>query len=461
MKPEVIIGLEIHAELGTDSKLFCSCKTQGDDTPNSRVCPVCLGHPGSKPVVNRKAIDYALRLALSLGCKISDSLIFSRKSYFYPDMAKNYQITQYEVPLGSGGSLEIGSNRIRIKRVHMEEDPASLVHPGGIGKSPYVLVDYNRSGNPLCEIVTEPDITSPAEAREFMRRISTLLEYLGIFDSRHNILKADANISLKQRDYTRVEVKNISGFKEIEKALSYEIARQSAGEVIMETRAWDAEKGITFSLRKKESEEDYGYILDPDLVPLRLENKMIDAERKRLPELPSQKYWRYTAQMKISDDDAFVITGDLALTKLFEASTKRIDPQLAAKWVRREVMRVLNYNNIETRDMDLDEKEFIKLLSFIASKKITDKIGQKVLETLVVKKIDVEKFIESEGLLPVSDSTELRKYCHEAINENPKVVEDYKAGREVALNFLVGQVMKKSKGKADAKTVREMLIKSF
>jgi aspartyl-tRNA(Asn)/glutamyl-tRNA(Gln) amidotransferase subunit B len=453
-----MIGLEVHAELDTDSKLFCTCPTKGDDSPNTRICPVCLGHPGSKPVVNEKAIGHALKLSLALGCRIADKVIFSRKSYFYPDLSKNYQITQYEIPIGSEGHLKIGEKDIGITRVHIEEDPASLIHPGGMGKAAYSLVDYNRSGNPLCEIVTKPELSSPEEAREFMKRISTLLEYLGIFDSKHNILKADANISIREKGFTRVEVKNISGFKEIERALSYEIERQKASDVMQETRAWDAEKGITFSLRKKETEDDYGYILDPDLVPIPIENKEIEQLKKRLPELPSQKYDRYVKDYGISHDDAYVLTDGIALTRLFENTIKKVDPLLAAKWIRREVMRVLNYNKIDISEMEMDEKEFIKLLSMVESKKITEKIGQKVIEKLVVQKIDVERYIDSEGLMPVSDAGELERYCREAILENPKVVDDYKGGKEVALNFLVGQAMKKSKGKADAKTIKDIIL---
>src|SRR3990167_3615708 len=280
-KSGLIIGLEVHCEINTDTKLFCSCPTKGNEEPNTRCCEVCLGHPGSKPVLNKKAVEYALKLCLALNCKINKELIFSRKSYFYPDMAKNYQISQYEIPLGSNGSLKLRSGKeIGIIRVHMEEDPASLVHPAGMQESAYVLVDYNRSGNPLLEIVTEPCMESAAEARDFMKQLITILDYLGIFDVNNGIIKADANISIKESGFVKQEVKNITGFKEIERALNYDIARQKEAvkegkKIVQETRAWDSEKGISFTLRKKETEDDYGYILDPDLVKTEINKEMV------------------------------------------------------------------------------------------------------------------------------------------------------------------------------------------
>lgn len=249
---DVVIGLEIHAELATKSKLFCSCARTGNLNPNTRVCPVCLGHPGAKPVVNRKAIEHALSIALALKCKVAQEIIFSRKSYFYPDMSKNYQITQYEIPLGSNGSIKLREGKdIRIQRIHLEEDPASLVHIGSMQQSSFVLVDYNRSGNPLAEIVTEPDLINPEEARDFMNKLITILEYLDVFDIDSCIIKADANISIRESGYTRVEIKNITGFKEIESALFYEVARQKKDikdgkKIVQETRGWNSDEGSTF-----------------------------------------------------------------------------------------------------------------------------------------------------------------------------------------------------------------------
>jgi aspartyl-tRNA(Asn)/glutamyl-tRNA(Gln) amidotransferase subunit B len=462
----IIIGLEIHAELNTDSKLFCPCPTKGDETPNSRTCAICLGMPGSKPTVNKKAINYGEKIALALNCRTADNIVFSRKSYFYPDMAKNYQITQYEIPLGEKGVVELKNKKIAIKRVHLEEDPASLVHTGGIENSPFVLVDYNRSGNPLCEIVTEPEIESPEEAREFMKTLITILRYLNVFDPSHNIIKADANISIKESCYVRAEIKNISGFREIERALSYEIERQKneireGHSLRQETRAWNAEKGVTSLLRTKETEEDYGYIFDPDLVPIEITKEALKKLKSEMPELPHARAKRYAKEYKISEEDAFVITDEYGLAEIFEKAIKKVSPILAARWIRRELVRVLNYNKIDVSDMKINEEQFIKLLELVEKNKITEKIGQRMIEKLAVEDIDIEKYIKQNDMGGVADSSELEKFCMDAIAENPKAVSDFKSGRQEALNFLLGSVMKKSKGKADAKEVREVLIKNI
>ncbi|MEK6916857.1 MAG: Asp-tRNA(Asn)/Glu-tRNA(Gln) amidotransferase subunit GatB, partial [Nanoarchaeota archaeon] len=474
MKGEVVIGLEVHVELNTATKLFCSCSTQGDETlekqsfsghkksnkffsePNTRTCPVCLGHPGSKPVVNKKAIEHAIKLAIALNCKISKQVIFSRKNYFYPDLAKNYQITQYEVPIGSNGYIEVAGKKINLKRIHIEEDPASMIHPGGIAKANYVLVDYNRSGNPLVEIVTEPDMISPEEAREFLKTLITLLQYLNVFDPSKNIMKADANISIKKTGYKRAEIKNITGFREIEKALQYEIKRQNhEGIKSQETRAWDAEKGITQLLRKKETDEDYGYIFDPDLVPIDITPDMIKQLKKEIPELPCEKYKRYVKEYKLSNDDALILSGEFSLTQIFEKAVKKVDAVLAAKWIRMELMRVLNYNNIDVSDMKINHEQFVMFLFMLEKKKITDATAQKILERLVVEDIDVESYVKKQKLGTVSDINVIEKYCKESIAENPQAVEDYKSGKEIALNFILGSVMRKSGGKADPKKVKD------
>jgi aspartyl-tRNA(Asn)/glutamyl-tRNA(Gln) amidotransferase subunit B len=458
---EIVIGLEIHVELNTDTKLFCSCPTKGKEEPNSRTCEICLGHPGSKPKINKKAIEYALKLARALNCKISEKIIFSRKNYFYPDMSKNYQITQYEQPLGEKGYMFLEDKKIGITRVHLEEDPASLIHPSGLSKSKYVLVDYNRSGNPLCEIVTEPELNNPEEARQFMKSLITILQYLKIFDPDKNIIKADANVSIKESGYIRAEIKNISGFKEIQKALEYEILRQKKSledsqKLKQETRAWDSEAGITMLLRTKETEDDYGYIFDPDLVPI--ETKQFKVS---IPELPYEKYKRYVKEFKISKEDAFVITNEYKLTELFEKTIKKINPVLAAKWIRREVSRVLNYNKLDFSEMDINAEEFIKMLELLEKNKITDRVAQKILDVLVLKKIDVSEYVKKQGLETVSDSGLIEKMCIDTIKENPKAVSDYKKGNENSLNFLLGHVMKKSKGKADPKLVKEILKKNI
>ncbi|MBD3354892.1 Asp-tRNA(Asn)/Glu-tRNA(Gln) amidotransferase subunit GatB [Candidatus Woesearchaeota archaeon] len=457
---DIVIGLEIHAELATDTKLFCGCKTYGDDNPNSRTCEVCLGMPGSKPVLNKKAVDYALRLCLALGCKISPELIFSRKSYFYPDMAKNYQISQYEIPLGIKGKLKLHTGKtVGITRVHMEEDPAALIHPSGMTKSKYVLVDYNRSGDPLAEIVTEPDLESPEEARLFMKQLITILNYLGIFDVNRCIIKADANISIKETNYTRVEIKNITGFKEIERALKYEVERQKqeVKSVVQETRAWDSDVGITRSMRKKEVEEEYGYIIDPDLVKTEVTKGMIEEIKKDMPELAQQKVKKYIKEFNISEEDARVIAAERLLAEMFEKVAEEVDPNLAAKWLRRELVRVLNYNKKEMKDLALDEKYIIELLKMVEDNEITDNVAQKILEKLIEKPFSPRDYVRKIGAKKIADEKQIRRFCEEAIKENPQAVEDYKAGEKKSLQFLIGQVMRKTKGQADPAVVNKIM----
>jgi len=463
-KNDIVIGLEVHIELNTDTKLFCSCPTKGSEEPNTRTCPTCLGHPGSKPVLNEKAVEYAIKLCLALNCKINKELIFSRKSYFYPDMSKNYQITQYEIPLGEKGKLRLKSGKdIGITRVHMEEDPASLVHPSGMQQSAYVLVDYNRSGNPLLEIVTEPELKSAGEAREFMKQLITILGYLKIFDINQNIIKADANVSIKESNYVKHEVKNITGFKEIERALNYEIARQKSEvkekKLNQETRSWDSEKGITFLLRKKETEDDYGYIFDSDLVKTEISKELREKIRKDMPELAHDKVKKFVSKHKLKKEDAEILAAEKELAELFEKVAEEIDPVLAAKWLRRELVRVLNYNKKEIHEMEMDEKHLIDLLKLVGTKKITDNVAQKLLEKLIEKPFDVKERVKKEKLEAVSDTGELEKYCKEAVQENPKAVADYKNGETKALNFIVGQVMKKTKGKATPKQVNQIIIR--
>ena len=462
----VVIGLEVHAEINTATKLFCSCPTSGSEEPNTRCCNICLGHPGSKPVLNKKAVEFAIKLCLALNCKIAPELIFSRKSYFYPDLSKNFQITQYEIPLGEEGSLKIPSGKeIGLTRIHMEEDPASLIHPSGVKTSSYVLVDYNRSGNPLLEIVTKPEMTTPQEARDFMKQLITILSYLEIFDENNGIIKADANVSIKESKYTRVEIKNITGFKEIETALRYEIVRQQLDlekgkKIVQETRGWDSVKATTYTLRKKETEEDYGYIIDTDLVPTEITKDWISQVKKTIPELAQEKSKKFVDQ-GVKKEDADVLSSNKKLAELYDKVSKKVDPVLAAKWLRRELMRVLNYHKKTLDQVKITEEHLIDLLKLIESKKITENVAQKILEQLVEKPFDVKDYIKSQKLETVSDSSELDKFCDEAIKEAPQAVEDYKQGQEKALNFVIGLVMKKTRGKASPDVVKKLLIEKL
>jgi len=462
-RSDVVIGIECHVELKTDSKLFCGCARSGSEEPNSRTCCVCLGHPGSKPVLNKKAVEYALKLALATKSKIAPELVFSRKSYFYPDMSKNYQISQYEIPLATEGSIKLESGKeIGLERIHMEEDPAALVHPAGMQESAYVLVDYNRSGDPLVEVVTKPEMNSPEEARDFMKQLITILEYLEIFDSDSCIIKADANVSIRDSGYIRSEIKNITGFKDIERALKYEVMRQKkefeeGKKLKQETRAWDSEKGITFSLRTKETEADYGYIIDPDLVRIEIDKGWIKAVKEVMPELAEEKLVKFVDKHGIREDTAKVLAKDKALAEMFEAVSVSVNPELAAKWVRRELSRVLNYHKKKLADTSIKKENMIDLLKLIDEGKITEKVAQKLIERMIEEAFDIKEYVKKEGLEIISEAGEIEKFCKEAIKEAPQAVEDYKKGNEKALNFVVGCVMKKSRGKASPKEVNEII----
>jgi len=469
---DIVIGLEIHVELNTNTKLFCSCPTHHDpnkeDIPNSRTCPVCLGHPGSKPVLNKKVVEYATKLGLAMNCEIDNELIFSRKSYFYPDNCKNYQITQYEQPLCNHGSVKLKSGKkIGITRIHIEEDPASLTHPASMHNSEYVLVDYNRSGNPLCEIVTEPDMTSPEEAREFMNKLATMLEYLEIFDVNEGIIKADANVSIKESGYIRSEVKNVTGFKDIERALTYEINRQKQaikdGEVLVQdTRGWDSEYGITRRVRIKETEDDYGYIIDPDLVVTDVTDEFIAEIKANLPEMADEKHNKLKEQ-GIADDNAEIISKDKDLAKIYELLTEKItDTTKVSKWVRRDLVKAVNYHKKTIKDLNLDVviPKYIKVLQAEIDGIVIPQIAFRITSSITENEnLDVDSEIEKNKTN--NDDSAIENIAKEVIKEQSKNIEKYKAGDEKIINFLVGQVMRKSQGKANPSKAKELLLKNI
>ncbi|MBI4141212.1 Asp-tRNA(Asn)/Glu-tRNA(Gln) amidotransferase subunit GatB [Candidatus Woesearchaeota archaeon] len=447
---DVMIGLEVHAQLKTMTKLFCSCPTTAAE-PNTAVCPTCLGHPGSKPIVNKKALEFGVKLALALGCQLSRSIYFSRKTYFYPDMAKNFQITQYEIPLGAEGHITLDSGKIiQIKRLHLEEDPAGLIHEANS-----VLIDYNRSGIPLCEIVTEPDLHSPDEARELMNKLMNILLYLEIFEQ-DSVIKADVNVSVKAKNFTRVEIKNITGFKEIERAINYEVIRQQQETVVRETRGWEPGKGITFSMRTKETEEDYGYIIEPDLPMFTFEQSFIDGIKKQIPELPQQRAQRYVSKYKIDVTDAKIIASDLAVAQLFDTVVEKVNPVLASKWFRRELLRVLNLKNKQLRETQMTADVLVELFSLLEQKQITDRIGQQIIERLVDEIFSPKEFVVQQSLGRVADES-LSAVCDKVIAENPQAVADYKNGVEKALKFLIGKAMALTKGQADPVLINKLL----
>lgn len=458
------IGLEIHVSLNTvKSKLFCFCPIPPNDaTPNTYTCPVCLGHPGAKPVLNEQVLKNGILLALALDSTIQKRIVFSRKSYFYPDMPNNYQITQFEIPLAQGGHLVVNNKKINLTRLHIEEDPAALVHSSGMQASTYSLVDYNRAGTPLIEIVTEPEITSPEEAREFMKKLLQVLSYLGIFDN--GTIKADANVSIEASGYTRVEVKNIGSFKEIEKALKYEIARQWQAvekneKITIETRAWDSSKGITFPLRSKESEEDYGYIVEPNLPIFNITDSLIKEQKENLPELPKGKVKRFQKEYGLKEDDAKVLSANKKLADFFEDTIEEVDPAFAATWIRREVVRQMHEKGISIDK--IDKKQFIELLKLFYDKKITDLVFRETFQLMLDKPIDVFKHLRENDLMAITDNKALEETCDKVIDMYPDSVEDYKQGKEKALNYLMGKVMQMTQGKASPNLIVEILRKKI
>ncbi|MFH0936074.1 MAG: Asp-tRNA(Asn)/Glu-tRNA(Gln) amidotransferase subunit GatB [Candidatus Woesearchaeota archaeon] len=443
------IGLEIHVQLNTKSKIFCSCSTTGNDIPNSRTCVSCLGMPGSKPSLNKEVIMQALKIALALNCKISNEMFFSRKSYFYPDLPKNFQITQYEIPLATSGILD----DIRIRRIHIEEDPGKLVHVDST-----TLIDYNRSGIPLVEIVTEPDFKTSNEVRIFLNKLITILEYLDVYSRISEAsLRADVNVSIP--DGSRIEIKNVNGIKEVEKAIEYEIQRQKKDiPKEQETRSWDTIKQKTFLLRTKETEEDYGYIFEPDLTKIELSKELIEKIKSELPELAFDKLERFTKYLKIKEGDAKALTADILLADLFEKVSKKVNPELAAKWIRRELPRVLHYNKKTMKDIQIDETHMIELLNLLETGQITNTTAQRIIEKLIEKPFSVKDYVKKEGLLILNKEDELRKVCSEILKDNPKALNDYKLGEQKALDFIIGKVMAKTKGTSDPNLVRKILL---
>ncbi|MBI4143933.1 Asp-tRNA(Asn)/Glu-tRNA(Gln) amidotransferase subunit GatB [Candidatus Woesearchaeota archaeon] len=449
---DALIGMEVHVQLNTNTKLFCRCPTLSG-IPNTKTCPTCLGHPGSKPVLNKRAFHYAIKFALALNCSIAQSLVFSRKTYFYPDMSKNYQITQYELPLAVNGKVVLDSGKeIRIKRLHIEEDPAGLVH------EEISLVDYNRSGIPLVEVVSEPDISSAEEARDFMKKLMSILNYLDIFDASSGVIKADVNVSVKKNNFERVEIKNVTGFKEIERAIEYEIHRQNNEQVVRETRSWNADLGKTFSLRKKETEEDYGYITEPDIIVRQIPKLVIDKLSQEIPELPAQKAERWVKNFKIDSVDARIIASDPQVASLYEEVAFQCDKILSARWVRRELLRVLNTAGVKLSDTALKAYHLIPLFKLLERKEITDRTGQQLIRELAQSPFDVGLRVKNDGLSAVGDVSEIGKLVDLVLDENVQALQDYRKGEQKAFEFLVGQIMKKAKGRAKPDVVRTLLL---
>ncbi|MBI2176615.1 Asp-tRNA(Asn)/Glu-tRNA(Gln) amidotransferase subunit GatB [Candidatus Woesearchaeota archaeon] len=452
---KIMAGLEIHGYLNMDNKvkLFCNCAIEPDAEPNTTICPVCTGQPGSKPMLpNREAIDKIIAIAAILDCRINERLIFQRKHYDWPDMPTGYQRTMsgsYSVPVGQEGNfLGIG-----IEEVHLEEDPARWDPETG-------KVDYNRSGYPLVEIVTKPDFNSAEEVRQWLHRLVTTLSYIKAVNPDLGI-KSDVNVSVAP-EFERVEIKNVNSFRSIVRAIEYETARQQreakeGRKIAMETRAWRDSEGMSVFMRQKETAVDYMFIPDPDLPAIKVTAAEIKKIAEKLPEKPSAKIRRYVEKWKIDHVDAEVLSSEILLAELFEKVAAAVNPILAAKWLRRELLRVLNYNKKELEEVKIDEKHIIQLLKLVENRKITDETAKGIIEKLVEKPFDIEEYVKRNNLFAVAEAGVLEKYCEEALVESPAAVADYKSGKEKALNFLVGAVMKKSKGKATPQQVTEIL----
>ena len=463
---DVKIGLETHVQLDTNTKLFCSCPNKETDEPNEHVCETCLGHPGSKPRLNEEVVNQAVKASEALDCNVNEDVFFSRKTYFYPDMSKNYQITQYEVPVGEDGEklVKVGDEEIEvgIKRIHIEEDPAKMKHVGGnISDSDYTKVDYNRAGTPLIEIVTKPDFKSAKEARAYLQQLAKMLQYLELYhpDSNYSI-KSDANISIDGGQ--RVEVKNITGTSEVEKALNYEISRQKqlkkrGKEVEQQTRSFNSDMGATESLRQKETEEDYGYIFDPDLTRQELDEELQEQIREALPELPQEKFERFREEYGLKDKLVESLITESQLADDFENLVETFDSDLVASWMTGDLKKVLNYNELSYEESDLDVESVNYILDLISDDKISDRNAEMLLREVVGELKNPEQVVEDEDLLKAEDD-EITGFVETVIEENPDAVEDFENGDEEAVNFLVGQVMQQSGGKADPKTAREKIL---
>ena len=475
MEFEVVIGLEVHVELMTRSKLFCACPNQFTPEPNTNTCPVCLGFPGTLPLLNREAMQKALTAALALHCEIALHSSFDRKNYFYPDIPKGYQISQFFIPLGSRGFLEIegdtgGPKRVRIGRVHMEEDAGKLVHaPAGVDSA----VDYNRAGVPLIEIVTEPDLRSAAECRRYLEQLKSILQYALVSDCKmeEGSLRCDANISLRPAGSTalgdKTELKNMNSFKAVEKAVEFEIERQAdilrRGEaVIPQTRRWEEDSQETIAMRGKLQAHDYRCFTDPELAPLELTPEEVEAARGSLPEMAAQRAARYVADYGLPPYDAGVLTASRSLSEYFEACLDLYhNPKIVSNWVMGDFSARLNAAGVDPAGAPFTPAHMAELLQMLEEQAISGKIAKEVLEKSFDTGKPPRRLVEEEGLLQISDHAALDKLVEQVINDNPSSVESYRAGKTKALGFLVGQVMQATKGKANPGLVNRLLAEKL
>ena len=467
---ETVIGLEVHVELATKTKIFCGCSTAFGGAPNSHTCPVCTGMPGSLPVLNKQVVEYAMAVGLATNCTITQYCKFDRKNYFYPDNPQNYQISQLYLPICRNGGVEIetaaGKKTIGIHEIHMEEDAGKLVHDEWEDCS---IVDYNRSGVPLIEIVSEPDMRSAEEVIAYLEKLRMIIQYLGASDCKLNegSMRADVNLSVREMGAaefgTRTEMKNLNSFKAIARAIEGERARQielieEGKKVIQETRRWDDNKEYSYAMRSKEDAQDYRYFPEPDLVPIVISDEWIADVKRRQPELRTEKLERYKKEFGLPDYDAEIITGHKKFADLFEATTEICKkPKKVSNWIMGEIIRLLKENEMDPEDIAFSPVNLAKVIDLADSGAINSTVAKEVFEEVFHHDIDPDQYVEEKGLKTVNDAGELRTVVEQVIKDNPQSVEDYRNGKEKAIGFLVGQTMKAMKGKADPGMVNKIL----
>lgn len=482
---EAVIGLETHCQLSTNTKIFCNCSTKFESPPNTNVCPICTGMPGVLPVLNQKVLEYAVKAGLALNCEIAPYSKFDRKQYFYPDLPKNYQISQYDLPIAKHGWLEIElvdedgnpiRKRIGITRLHMEEDAGKLVHAGSdrLSGSTHSLVDFNRTGVPLVEIVSEPDIRSGQEAAEYAQELRRILRYLGVSDGnmQEGSLRCDVNISVRpvgQQEFgTKVEIKNMNSFSAIQKAIEYEIERQiqaiETGErIVQETRLWEEGSQRTVSMRSKEGSSDYRYFPEPDLAPIEVSGEQREQWKAELPELPAEKRHRYESELGLSAYDTRVLTDDRSVSEYFEATvTAGANTKQAANWIMGDIAAYLNNNKLNITEIPLQPSSLSELISLIEAGTISGKIAkEKVLPKLLTEGGSAKKVVEEEGLTQISDPAAIEAAIDQVLAAHPKELEQYRSGKTKLLGFFVGQIMKQTKGQADPKLTNQLLAQKL
>ena len=473
MKYELVVGLEVHCQLSTESKAFCGCSAQFGRPANNNVCPVCLALPGALPVLNRRVVEDAVKLGLALGCTIAPHSVLARKNYFYPDLPKGYQISQYEEPICGEGSIHIdageGSREIRLIRIHIEEDAGKSIHD--IGDDTYI--DLNRSGVPLLEIVSYPDIRTPKEASAYLQKLRQIVQYLGVSDGNmeEGSLRCDANVSIRpigSTEYgTRTEIKNMNSFKNVEKAIEYEAQRhreiiENGGTIIQETRLWDADKGETRSMRGKEHAHDYRYFPDPDLIPVLVDQDMLDRMRAELPEFPEVRANRFVSQYGIPAYDAGVLTVERTMADYFEQTvTVSGDAKASSNWVMGEVMRTLKEKYLDIEEFAVSPERLGGLIAMIARGAISNTIAKQVFELMQASTLSAAQIVEKEGLAQVSDPGAIEAVVREVLEANPGQLADYRGGKTKLIGFFVGQCMARMKGKANPQMVNEVLLKAL